>query len=98
MSKNIYVQEEFVNESEGYRLGDSDVFESRFTSKSEAWKHYRREYGRCISKVYIGEDKPIGWVFQKLVKYTDCNEKYLQSAWVTLHAAPPVRSIEYNYL
>lgn len=99
---NIWVQEEYVT-VEGdkrYGSGSDDPQESRFDNKGDLFRFCLREFGRCVSKVYVGEKNPraIGWVFEKRVKYTDSDKTYLQEAWITLHTAPPVRSIKYNYL
>jgi len=94
---NIYLQEEFVNKTQGYRYTDNGVFESRFKTKSEVYKYAIKEYGRCIGKVYVGEGQHVGWIFQKLVRYEDSKEEYLQEVWVTLHKDMPRRRIEYNY-
>lgn len=101
---NIYMQVEYTEvidergKGRSLYLGDSGVFESRFTTVNEVFKDCQQEYGRCINKVYVGEKDPkqIGWVFQKRVKYTDCDETYLQEAWVTLHAAPAKKIVEYS--
>ena len=98
---NIFVQEDYVNATEGYRMGDSDPQESRFDNPGDLFHFCQKEYGRCIGRVYIDTPsgvKTIGWVFQKREKYTDCNEHYLQEAWITMHSAPPERSIKFNYL
>jgi hypothetical protein len=95
---NIYVQEEYVNKTQGYRVGDSGVFMSRFETKSEVYKYCLKEHGKCLGKVYVGEGTHVGWIFQKLVKYEDCNEKYLQEVWVTLHKGMPTKTIKYDYL
>lgn len=100
--KNIWVQEEYVDATQGVGISiDTTPQESRFDDKGDLFRFCLQEYGRCVSKVYIDTPKgpkAIGWVFQKRVKYTDCDETYLQEAWITLHTAPPVRSIKYNYL
>jgi hypothetical protein len=48
----------------------------------------RREYGRCISKVYISTQTekaiPIGWVFQKRQEYRDTYKPYICETWVTV--------------
>ena len=95
---NIYVQEEYVNKTKGYLVGDSGVFMSRFETKSEVYKYCLKEHGKCLGKVYVGEGTHVGWIFQKLVKYEDCNEKYLQEVWVTLHKGMPTKTIKYDYL
>ena len=57
-----------------------------YDSVSDIYKAALKEYGRCISKIYVdGKDnavKHVGWVFQKRCKYEDCNETYLQETWV----------------
>jgi len=96
----MLVQESYTNESEGYQLGHSDHYEP-FTDKiGDLFLAYQRQYGRCISKVYIdkgNESKAIGWVFEHRVKYDDCNQYYIQHTWITLHNSQPIKSIEYDY-
>jgi hypothetical protein len=97
----IFVQEEFVNETEGYRSGESDPFESRFESAGEAFKYYRKEFGRPVSKIYVDTpegSRAIGWVFVKRVKYDDCKDTFLQAAWITLHSGPCQHKTIYHYL
>ena len=96
---NIFAQFEHVNADKGYRFGDDSVIETRFETKGELYKYCLSEYGRCVSKIYVDPDgaKPIGWIFIKREKYTDCDETYLQETWVTVHIATPKKSIEYFY-
>ena len=101
MNDNLLVQFERVNATEHYNFGDTDVFETRFTSTGELYKYCLVEYGRCVSKVFVDTEsgaKAVGWVFQKRVKYDDCKETYLQETWVTIHKSKPVKRIEYTYL
>ena len=95
---NIFLQEEFVNATMGYRINDGEVFESRFETKSEVYQYCLKEFGKCVGKVYVGEGQHIGWIFQKLVKYEDSKEKYLQEVWVSLHKGLPTTTISYDYL
>ena len=76
--------------------GDIDTESIRLYSDVEDWnicdttsdvyKAAMREYGRCSSKVYRdkkdGQAQHTGWVFQKRVKYADCNKTYLQETWI----------------
>ena len=94
----ILIQTEFVNETRGHRMGDDGVFESWCETVGEAFTAMQSEYGRCVSKVYVGDGLHIGWVFEKLQKYTDCDETYLMQTWVTLHKSKPVKSITHDYL
>ena len=44
----------------------------------------RKEYGRCISKVYwdrTGRAVATGWVFVRRQQYTDTRESYLHETW-----------------
>jgi len=109
MSSNLWVQEECLevknrNEDKEQRIsyGQSEVYESGFDSIGALFLSLTREYGRCISKVYIdkkegGPPKQIGWVFEKRAKYTDCDKTYLQETWVSIHTAAPIHTIKYNY-
>ncbi len=62
----------------------------------------RREYGRCVGRVYHDTPsgtKAIGWVFQSRVLYEgERKATYLREVWVTVHTAPPTRTVEYHYL
>ena len=47
----------------------------------------RREYGRCVSRVYIdraGGAVQTGWVFQRKEREEDNAESYMHEVWVTL--------------
>jgi hypothetical protein len=97
---NLYVQETFVNKTEGYQFGESDVYESGYDDKGKLYRALRRKYGRCVSRVYVDSSqgaKSIGWVFVKRDKYDDTGDSYLREVWVTLHDAPPTKTIEYHY-
>ena len=100
MPDNLYVQETFVNATEGHRIGESDVYETFTDNTGELYRAMQREYGRCISKVYIdaeGGPKAIGWVFQGRDKYEDTGEVYLREVWVTLHDEPDTVTRTHHY-
>lgn len=85
--KVLCASEEFVNETQGCRFGDSEPQETFTDNVGRLFKFLQKEYGRCQSKVYIDTlsgVREIGWVFQKRVQYSDCKETYLQSTWITL--------------
>jgi ferredoxin-thioredoxin reductase catalytic subunit len=73
-------------ETHSYRLYSDVENWDQCADVSCVYKTALREYGRCISKIYIddkdGGSKHIGWVFQKRQKYEDCNETYLQETWI----------------
>jgi len=90
----LWVTVDFVDVTRDMRY-DSVGLEPTDFEEDEAGQLYRamrREYGRCVSKVYMTtrteEAVPIGWVFQKKEEYTDTNRKYLRETWVTVHLGP----------
>jgi len=94
---NILAEFDYVNVTQGYRIGNEGPLETRFETKGELYRHCIKEYGRCVSKCYIEDGQQIGWVFQKRVKYDDCKETYLQETWVTVHDSMPIKHTEYHY-
>lgn len=97
----MLIEEIYRNASEGYVIGESGLY-TPFTDKpGELFKALRREYGKCVSKVYVDKldntVSAIGWVFQKLQKYEDCNKTYLAETWVTLHDDKPTVDTTYHY-
>ena len=87
--------------------GNLDTERIRICSEIENWDIcktpsavYRaavKEYGRCASKMFVerkdGTARHIGWVFVKRVKYTDCNETYLQETWICPLAKHEVKTV-----
>ena len=83
----LLIRESYTNKTEGYRYGDSEWYEPYTDNKGDLFRNLQREYGRCISKLYRdncldGSIDVIGWVFEKRMKYTDCNETFLSHTWV----------------
>jgi hypothetical protein len=56
------------------------------TTKQKLFKSLMEDFGKPVSKVYIGDrhPTPIGWVFHKRRRYDDCNEFYLCETWVVI--------------
>jgi len=65
-------------------------------TRAKIFKWLQKEHGRCTSKVYIGNGIPVGWVFQKRVEYTDCNETYLQETWISFGTKEVETTITYE--
>lgn len=90
-----------VNVTKGWGCGGSGVYETFTDSLGELYRSMRKEYGRCVGRVYVdgpdGESKPIGWIFQKRAKYEDNADTYLQEVWVTVHTAPPTKTVVHHY-
>jgi len=97
----IYVKQEYLNKTEGYSFGDSGVYESRFEKVEEVFKFCQKEYGRCLSRVYVdgenGVPFAIGWVFERVDKYEDTGENYIKETWVSLHEKEPEKTIKHFY-
>jgi hypothetical protein len=100
----LWINETWVNATRGHGIGDSGVYETSY-EEDERGALYRvlvKEYGRCVSKVYIdregGPPKVIGWVFIQRAKYTDSSDTYIRETWVTLHKAPPTVVTEHHYI
>ena len=65
-------------------------------TRAEIFKWLQREHGRCTSKVYIEDGVPVGWIFQKRVKYTNPNETYLQETWISFGTKEVETTITYE--
>lgn len=99
-----------INETKGYRVYDDeqplkdcifcDTAEDGAIEldKGHFYKMLVREYGRCTGRVYVdncGKASPVGWVFQKRMKYEDCDEFYLQETWVHFATVTPKRYADF---
>ena len=95
----ILIEEEHVqvlDDERRYGMGSSGVYESFADTPGELYRALQKEYGRCTSYVYVGDENPIkiGWVFQRREKYTDCDDTYTHEVWVTLHEKEPIKTVE----
>ena len=97
----LLMSESYIDVTRGLRCGDTEPYEPFTDNIKRLFLSCQREFGRCVSKVYVDQaDKEamaIGWVFQKRVKYSDCNETYLQETWITLHDSKPIRTVTHHY-
>jgi len=93
----MFVEEIHINATEGYWLGDPTTYEAWTEDVGKLFRRLQREYGRCVSKVYIDVAYPhigckkahqVGWVFQKRRQYSDIEDTYLHEVWVTLLVEP----------
>ncbi len=97
---NILISETWINRTEGHGIGESGVYETYTDSLGKLYRSLRKEYGRCISKVYIDRDgkaQAIGWVFLKADRYEDTRERFLRETWVNVHTAPTTVSRTPHY-
>lgn len=82
--ENIYIQETWVSQEDDVIIGESDTYETFTDNKGVLFRELQKEYGRCVSKVYVDDDKQVGWVFQKKQKYDDCNKLFTLETWITI--------------
>jgi hypothetical protein len=72
-----------VNQTEGYIY-------SQYTETLDPdervglFRRLSREFGRCVSKCYVGDGKQVGWVFEKKVEYDRSRHSYMMETWVEL--------------
>ena len=82
---NLRIRETFVNATKGHRFSETGAYETFTSDRGELYRHLQREYGRCVSRMYVDTDrgaKPVGWVFQGRQQYDDTRETYLREVWV----------------
>tara|TARA_R100000781_G_scaffold19445_1_gene14937 strand:+ start:766 stop:1068 length:303 start_codon:yes stop_codon:yes gene_type:complete len=89
----LCIQEIFINETEGCRFGESDIYETSYQNIGKLYRSLIKEHGKCTGKMYREpHDKQIGWVFLKKDKYENSKEFYLKSTWVMVYAKKPTIS------
>lgn len=94
----MLIQESYINQTAGYRFGDSEPYEPYTDNIKELFQSMQREYGRCTGKIYIDPDAtPIGWVFEKKLQYEDTKEFYTREVWVTLLDEPDTVTRTHHY-
>jgi len=80
----VNIKETHINVTEDYLCCEPYKYESN----SPTFKELQKEHGRCISKLYTDHSfygtLHTGWVFQKKIKYCDCNKYYIHETWVEL--------------
>jgi len=69
----MLISEEFTNETEGYRFGDSPPCEAFTDDIGRLFRFCQKEFGACKSAVYVdtpnGKPKRVGWYFEKRMEY-----------------------------
>ena len=97
----LWVSETGVNATEGYQWGDSGPYETFTADLGELFRAMRREYGRCVSRIYVDQEGSapiaVGWVFQKRAKYEDTGKPYLQETWITVLDGPDTVKRTHHY-
>lgn len=77
------IQISHVNRDKGYIYSK---YEEKLDKQDRGclFRRLSREFGRCSSKVYVGEGTPVGWCFEKKALYDDTRETYIMETWVTI--------------
>lgn len=101
---SIWIKESFINRTRGGIFGETEPFEAWTDDLGKLYRSFVKEYGRCISKVYVdqkqGPPKAVGWVFLKRMKYEDSRSNtpedyYIREVWVSVVSGPLVRKVEH---
>lgn len=77
------IQISHVNRDKGYIYSQYDE-KLDHHDRGSLFRRLSREFGRCSSKVYVGEGTPVGWCFEKKARYDDARETYIMETWVTI--------------
>ncbi len=88
----LFIEEVWNNQTEGYQMGSSGVYESFTDNLNELFQSCQKEYGRCVSACFVdlnGKPKKIGWVFEKKSKFTDVDKYFIQHTWISIHEKEP---------
>jgi hypothetical protein len=102
---NLWIQESMTNEDEGYRIHDTDVYETHHNNIKDLFKSLQKEYGRCMGKIFVdrydgllGDTAvQVGWIFEKKVKYDDTDAYFTQATWVAVHTKEPEHITKNHY-
>ena len=82
--KILSTRELIYNATRREYYGCSDWYTPKYSNVKKFFQLCQRIYGRCIGRMYIGDDTHVGWVFERKVPYYGFNEKdtYLRQTWV----------------
>ena len=82
---SFWIEETFVDADAGCLLCEPHEYETFEETKGDLFLSCQKEYGGCVSSVYIDDvyvARKIGWCFQKRVQYDDCEDTFLREVWV----------------
>jgi hypothetical protein len=92
-----------TNEDEGYRFAEfseglddlNGLAEDGQPDFGDIYRWAQREYGRCMSSVYVDTDagvERVGWFFLARERYEDTGGVYRRGAWVSVVETTPAVS------
>ena len=90
MNKNIWINESYVgidDDGKRFGMGDTDPYETFTSDRKRLFNKLQREHGPCKGSIYRDTEAGavrVGWLFEKRVKYSDCDKAYNQETWVEL--------------
>ena len=72
---NLFIEIVSYNASNGYPVNFPNFEETKYSNKTELYRAFVKEYGKCTGKQYIDSPKgkrvQIGWIFEKRELYSD---------------------------
>jgi hypothetical protein len=74
------IRETYVNDTEGYRFGDSDWFEPWTEDRGKLFRSLQQEYGGCVSMMY--RDVRRGREFTAFGVVVPARWKVITTGWV----------------
>jgi len=99
MKMPLYIQEVFVNETKGYRFGETEWSKAYTDDRAKLFVALQKEYGQCAGHIFVdrndGSDMPVGWIFSRKMEYDDSGrhgrkpEFYIREVWVYLSTVDP---------
>jgi hypothetical protein len=94
----LYVSEEYIcidGEKRFSGGGGDDPYLTRYTTTGDLYRACVKQYGKCLGKMYVGEDKPqqVGWIFFR--KATNKDE-YDQEVWITVFKKLPIKRVSWE--
>lgn len=97
---NLWISEEYyeVNNDEMKTsfLGETEPFETQYTTLEDLFEGLQQNNGECIGKLYEDEEETqqTGWAFEKKEAYEDSpKEFFMRQTLVRVYAEKPVKHV-----
>lgn len=82
---NLFIQETYVNATQGHIYGESGFYETFTGNIGQLFRSLQQEYGkaqRMYRDFQDGASRQVGWVFTGKAFYEDTQEPYTREVWV----------------
>lgn len=90
---SLYIKGTVVDTDRDCVIGEIEIQESNFSKIGDLFRYCQREYGGCVSNMYIdtkeGKTRKVGWVFEKKVDYEKGSDPTNMQTWITVHQRVP---------